>query len=335
MSLKDLFGKKSTKILTSTNFEDLSKDVESTEYIVQELEERKLIKPEIDYTDPKNFAFFGSANKYYTDAIESIAKKYPYDGSSAEKLKWVKNSSDLQNYIFDNEYPRNNGYINLGFVYGATSSVSTDNYSNPANKEYISIKGGPNTAQNLDSFKVSKLFGTSNILDANENRESNLLLDGDNGITVEFWLKKNNLSGSSKQVVFDLWNSSSFGSDYGRFRLEIHPGISGEENEFFIEMSSGSDGISQFPIGQNLNICSGSWHHYSLSAINSGSNIEFKLFLDGILNEKVITGSSISRVYGPMLGYIGSLGTAVSGGNADLGYGKLSGSLDEFRYLVR
>lgn len=47
MSLKDLFGKKSTKILTSTNFEDLSKDVESAEYIVQELEERKLIKPEI------------------------------------------------------------------------------------------------------------------------------------------------------------------------------------------------------------------------------------------------------------------------------------------------
>jgi len=33
-----------------------------------------------------------------------------------------------------------------------------------------------------------------------------------------------------------------------------------------------------------------------------------------------------------MLGWIGSLGTQVSGGNADLGYGKLSGSLDEFRY---
>lgn len=333
MSLKDLFGKKSTKILTSTNFEDLSKDVESAEYIVQELEERKLIKPEIDYTDPKNFAFFGSANKYYTDAIESIAKKYPYDGSSAEKLKWTKNSSDLQNYIFENEYPRNNGYINIGLVYGTTSSVSSDNYSNPTNKEYILIKGGPNTApSSADSFKVSKLFGTSNILDPSENRETNLLLDGNSGLTIEFWLKKSDLSGSSKQVIFDLWNSSSFGNDYGRFRLEIHPGLSGEENKFFVELSSGSSGISSFSIGQNLNISNGNWQHYSLSAINSGSNIEFKLFLNGIINEKIITGSSIHRVYGPMLGYIGSLGTEVSGGNAGLGYGKLSGSLDEFRY---
>jgi hypothetical protein len=332
MSLKDLFGKKSTKILTSANLEDLAKDVESSEYIVQELEERKLIKPDIDYTDPKNFAFFGSANKYYTDAIESIAKKYPYDGSSSEKLKWTKNSSDLQNYIFENEYPRNNGHINLGFIYGTTSSISSDNYSEPTNKEYIFIKGGPNTAPNMDSFKVSKLFGTSNILDSNENRESNLLLDGDTGLTVEFWLKKNDLSGSSKQVIFDLWNSSSFGSDYGRFRVEIHPGLSGEENKFFVELSSGSNGVSSLSIGQNLNINNGNWQHYSLSAVNSGSNIEFKLFLNGILNEKAMTGSSISRVYGPMLGYIGSLATQVSGGNAALGFGKLSGSLDEFRY---
>jgi len=332
MSLKELFGKKSTKILASTNFEDLSKDVESTEYIVQELEERKLIKPEIDYTDPKNFAFFGSANKYYTDAIEGIAKKYPYDGSAAEKLKWTKNASDLQNYIFENDYPRNNGYINLGYIYGSTLSISSDNYSEPNDKEYISIKGGPNTAQDVNSLKASKLFGTSNILDSNENRESNLLLDGDKGVTVEFWLKKNDLNGSSKQVIFDLWNSSSFGSDYGRFRIEIHPGISGEENKFYIELSSGSTGISNFSIGQDLSISSATWQHYSLSAINSGSNIEFKLFLNGTLNEKVITGTSISRVYGPMLGWIGSLGTQVDGGNAGLGYGKLSGSLDEFRY---
>jgi len=34
MSIKDLFGKKSTKILASTNLEDLSADVESEEYVV-------------------------------------------------------------------------------------------------------------------------------------------------------------------------------------------------------------------------------------------------------------------------------------------------------------
>jgi hypothetical protein len=331
MSIKDLFGKKSTKILSSTNLEDLSADVESEEYVVQELEERKLIKPDIDYTDPKNFAFYGSANKYYTDAIEGIAKKYPYDGSAAEKIKWKKDSSDLQNYIFDNEYPKNTGYINIGYTYGITSSVSTDQYSNPITKEYISVKGGPN-APIETTTKTSQLFGTSNILDVSENRESNLLIDGNKGLTLEFWLKKDNISGSKKQVIFDLWNSSSFGSDYGRFRAEIRPGISGEENKIFIELSSGSNGVLQTSLGQGLSLNNAEWQHFSISAINSGSNLQIRLYKNGILNDSAITGSSIDRVYGPMLGWIGSLGAQVSGGNAALGYGKLSGSLDEFRY---
>jgi hypothetical protein len=331
MSIKDLFGKKSTKILASTSLEEFSSDVESAEYVIQELEERKLIKPDIDYTDPKNFAFYGSANKYYTDAIEGIAKKYPYDGSAAEKIKWKKESSDLQNYIFDNEYPKNNGYINIGYVYGVTSSVSTDGYSNPTTKEYISIKGGPNTPLESTS-KTSKLFGTSNILDATENRETNLLLDAAKGVTVEFWLKKDNLSGSSRQVIFDLWNSASFSSDYGRFTIELHPGTPVEKDRFYVQLLSGTNGVIKTDLGEGLNINNASWQHYSITAINSGSNLELKLFRNGVLNDIAITGSSIQRVYGPMLGWIGSLGTQVSGGNAALGFGKLSGSLDEFRY---
>lgn len=332
MSLKELFGKKSSKILISTSLGSASLDVESEEFITQELEERKLIKPVIDYSDPKNFAFFGSAYKYYTDAIQDISKRYPYDGSASEKLKWNKECSDLQNYIFENEYPRNNGYINFGYNYGASSSVSTDGYSNPINKEYISVKGGPNTAQDLENPSLSSLFGNSNILDVSENRESNLLLDGDTGVTVEFWLRKNDLSGSTKQVIFDLWNTASIGSNYGRFRIELHPGISGEENKFFIEMSSGSNINLNIPIGNNLSIADSNWTHYSITAINTGSNIQFRLFKNGDVNDSIITGSSIQRVYGAMLGWIGALGTEVSGGNAQLGYGKLSGSIDEFRY---
>ena len=290
MSIKDLFGKKSTKILASTNLEELSTDVESEEYIVQEIEERKLIKPDIDYTEPKNFAFYGSATKYYTDAIEGIAKKYPYDGSAAEKIKWKKESSDLQNYIFDNEYPKNNGYINMGYNYGTTSSVSTDDYSNPTTKEYIFIKGGPNAPIETVS-RTSQLFGTSNILDASQNRESNLLLDGNNGATIEFWIKKDNLSGSSRQVVFDLWNSASFGSDYGRLTIELHPGTPVEKDKFYIQILSGTNGVIKTELGDGLDINNASWQHYSITAINSGSSLELKLFRNGILNDSAITGS--------------------------------------------
>lgn len=330
MSLKDLFGKKSSKPLVSTNIENTALDIESPDYLVEELEERKLIKPDVDYSDPKNFAFFGSAKKYYEDAIQNIAKKYPYDGSGAEKLKWKKNTSDLENYIFENEYPRNNGYINLGVNYGTTVAISSDGYSKLSNNEFIFIKGGPNTSEN--NTNLSSLFGTSNIVDAEDNRESNLLLDGNNGVTVEFWYKKNNISGSSKQVIFDLWNSASLGSSHGRFLIEIHPGVVGEEDKFYVNFLSGSDGATSVALGNGLSLYNTDWQHFSITAQNTGSNIEFKLFRNGDPQDRVIAGTNVGRVYGPMLGYIGSLGTTVQGGNASLGYGKLSGSLDEFRY---
>ena len=119
---------------------------------------------------------------------------------------------------------------------------------------------------------------------------------------------------------------------YGRFRIEIHPGISAEKDKLYIELMSGSNGIYSLSIGNNLPIASGSWNHYALTACNSGSVIEFKLYKNGILNDSKISGTSIGKVYGSMLGWIGSLGTVVSGTYAGLGYGKLSGSIDEFRY---
>lgn len=332
MSLKNLFGKTSGKFLLGTTPESASIDIESYDLLVEEIEERKKFVPNIDYSEPSNFAFYGSAEKYYVDAIQNIYKRYPYDGSLYEKLKWKKNASDLENYIFENEYPRNNGFINLGYSYGTQTSVS-DNYSKYSNDEFIYFKGGPNTAENLDTDKLKPLFGTSNIYDSQKNRESNLEINGNNGITTEFWFKKENLSGSSKQVIFDLWNSSSFATQtYGRYRIEIHPGISGQQNKIYLELMSGSSGIYSLAIGNNLPLCSGSWNHYAITALNTGSNIQFNLYKDGMLNDSVITGSSIGKIYGSMLGWVGSLGTIVSGTYAGLGYGKLSGSLDEFRY---
>ena len=69
--------------------------------------------PKIDFENPAEFANYGLAEKYYNDAIESIHKTYPYDGSLYEKQKWHNESSDLVNYFFENKYPRNNGFINF------------------------------------------------------------------------------------------------------------------------------------------------------------------------------------------------------------------------------
>ena len=49
---------------------------------------------------PENFARYGSAKKYYGDAIRNIYKTYPYDGSLYERLDWQNSSSYVAIYMF-------------------------------------------------------------------------------------------------------------------------------------------------------------------------------------------------------------------------------------------
>ena len=91
---------------TKESIESLSKKVSSTEYVSEALKENSRIIHPIDYSDPKNFAKFGSAEKYYTDTISNIYNTFPYDGSKKERQEWRNNSSDLDLYILDNLYPK-------------------------------------------------------------------------------------------------------------------------------------------------------------------------------------------------------------------------------------
>lgn len=329
MSIKELFGKKSGKILPVTNIETVAKDVESPEAITSLIEQKNKFIPEIDFSEPENFAKFGSAWKYIEDSTKSIYKSYPYDGSKKEKTNWFNSASLLTNYVFEELYPKNTGFINFGLSTG--SVVSTIDQTTLTDKlEYIFIKGGPNTFSETE--KSSKLFGKSNFFDESIKRSSNLYFDGSDGVTVEFYLKKDNFSGSQKQCIFDLWNSSSIASsDYGRFRIEIHPGISGSEEKIYVSINSGSYGVNNAEINAGA-IIDGLWHHYAIAAINSGSNLLIQLFKDGVLFEQALTGTTISNIQTPLLATIGSIITETYSGGPSFGYGKLTGSLDEFRY---
>jgi hypothetical protein len=329
VSVKNLFGKKSISVKSISSSEDIKLDIESVDYLTEFSKDKERFVPQIDFEDPSKFSRFGSAEKYYIDNIKSIYKTYPYDGSFKEKLQWKNKSSDLVNYIFDNVYPKNNGFINVGEDYGTLLTSASDYYSS-SKEEYISFNGTLNAVNDGNSLK--KLFEKSNKLDVQKNRAYNLNMDGEQGATVEFFFKREDLSGSSKQVIFDIWNSENIGSqEYGRFKLEVHPGIVGEDDKFYIEVSSGSSGIVDAEIGSSLNFLS-SWHHYAVAFINSGSSLKLQLFVDGDLVDEVVTGSAVSQVYGAINGQIGSLITAASGTLSAKGWGKLSGSLDEFRY---
>ena len=121
MSIKDLFDKgHSLKFVKNKTQEDLAENVESHRYIDAYAEKRSRFRPNINFTTASNFARFGLAEEYYDIAIKRIYQTYPYDGSQAEKIEWENESNYLDLFIFENEYPKTNGYVSMGL----TSSFS-------------------------------------------------------------------------------------------------------------------------------------------------------------------------------------------------------------------
>ena len=225
MSFKKYFDKAATiKSLSNKSAEEIASQVESVGYHQEDIVEEERFIPNVDFSMPENFARYGSAEEYYDQAIKRIYEDYPYDGSLRERLKWQNESTYLDLHVFNNLYPRTNGYINLSVNGSATSGVAADGYGRPDDPEYIFFKGGPNPAAGGPSPFATHFTG-SNYYESALNRENNLKFDlKEKGTTVEFWLKKPGLpvADTSKEVVFDLWNNATIGdADYGRLRIAI------------------------------------------------------------------------------------------------------------------
>ena len=70
MSTKDVFEKKSKKVLKSSSPEKLGEAVESHRYISEYVKDRDRFVPPVNYSNPVNFARYGLAEKYYEDGID-------------------------------------------------------------------------------------------------------------------------------------------------------------------------------------------------------------------------------------------------------------------------
>jgi hypothetical protein len=155
-NIKDLFKKhdSSGKVLSAKNINELtsSGDAESLGQITAHGTEKSQFIPEVDFTNPSTFVRYGSAERYYEDAITATYRMYPYDGSLKEKTNWYNSSSYFDKYLFDNLYPKTNGYLNLGHSFSLTGMTALsdgagpDLYRKMASPQYVYIKGGPNMA---------------------------------------------------------------------------------------------------------------------------------------------------------------------------------------------
>ena len=368
MSIKKLFeaGNKNRNYSDYKTEKEEYASVESERNFKQLSIKQNTFIPDINYSIPSNFVKFGSAHLYYKGALDRISGYYPYDGSDAEKNTFYNELLEVEKYIFNNRYPRTNGYINLSSDGWGSRSSTTFGYGLPATLEYITLKGGPLTSSGTSMVErgpnpYSDKFTYSNIYDENiyqtaglpddygvGTRLSNLRSNFDTGVTVEFWLKTGSLNYTAttqKQVVFDMWNNySAATTNYGRLTIAVHtasaasPSTSAGNAPFMYTLHSGSSAgtrvVRTIGTGSAATASFGSWNHYAMSFANSGSNFVVKLYVNGALNATNIhTSTNVAELNSKnMMGRIGALMTAPSGSTAAAGAGKLSGSIDEFRF---
>ena len=334
MSIKDLFDR-STSYVSNTSQKDAFSDAESSRNVEAISEKHNAFEPQVDFNEPLSFARFGSAELYYQGAVDRIIDFYPYDGSDAEYNQFYNKSLGIEKYIFNNLYPRTNGYVNF-----STSSIS--------------LKGGPHTIASSNTkglFKdpQSSQRETANIYDedlyttaglptdyGDGTRESNLKCDFDKGVTIEFWLKNSDLPANQKQTIFHLINSSG-GDELSIFLdgVAAHAG-----NSPFKATLSASHSLkfAYQPIGSTPTLSSISdWNHYAISFKNNSddANVRGKFYLNGVLDQEIDFGSLVSSVLTQKdtLAYIGSGSSSPDAGNGEKEeYSFFAGSMDEFRF---
>ena len=197
-------------------------------------------------------------------------------------------------------------------------------------------------------------------------RESNLKTDlNTNGVTLEFWMKTGSYGDwpsftttkTGKQVIFDMWNNETSGSAaFGRLTLELTGGgataAQWDGSPFRLTVQSGTTGIYNERVGGDsstpiLSSSIGSWGHWAFNLYNTGSSGTSRLHCDVYHNGFLLKTHQFNSKTAPnelnpknMQARIGALLTAPSG-NAEFaaitpsaysGAGKLSASLDDFRF---
>ena len=338
MSIKSLFNNKTT---TVENAASGSKLVESKDLVLTTIQRDETFYPFIDFASASSFAKFGSAEEYYKNSIERIHGNYPYDGSENEKLIFELSSSYLDKYILEQRYPKTNGYANFSYGGWGTQASIADGYGLPSSTEYIYLRGGIHVADDMTTKPLHQTFDKSVVYDAAKKRISSLEMNIPQGLTTEFWLKKEafDLTKTNKEVILDLWNGEISSSvNYGRFTLALSGTTSGTDT-FIVTMQSGTTGFFEQSIGTATVTTSSlsNWHHYALSFVSASTGVTSRLYIDGDLNESKSLGSAgVNEIGGLVNGYIGALQTNPSSSQgaatAQPFSGKLSASLDDFRY---
>ena len=351
MTKRNLFVNRAKVSVSGSSSEKDFKFAESSKNVKTVQATNTRLVPHVDFSVVDRFAKFGSAELYYKKAFDYIRSEYPYDGSENEKNSFFLSLNEPEKYIFNKIYPRTNGHaIFSAGGWGSRVGSIVSGFGDPAVKEYIDLKGAPHTPiksfstkrQLFELTRAGKFETKQQIADREgvtidvvpSGREGSLKANFTEGITIEFWLKKTgfDLSKTETEVIFDLSNGEiSSSAGHGRVTLSLHGSGSGL---FSLTAQSGSSGFYESRIGTNLTTGSlSTFKFYSIRAYNDSSNFKFDLYVDGKRTEsKTIGSTNLGEIGYLNTARLGALIASPSGSAAPAGSGKLSASLDDFRY---
>jgi len=180
MAIKDLFSKQKSQSqqfrgANKKSLDEFRQDIESSEQIKQIRIEDSLIQPDLNYASASSFVKYGSAKKYYADAIKRIYNQYPYDGSDAEKIAFRNEITQLERHILDVEYPKSTGFAVFSpDGWGTNDGTNSSGFYSSSLPEYITSYG----------WKKNQIW------DTDSSQQQSYRLDFTTGFTVEFWLKR-------------------------------------------------------------------------------------------------------------------------------------------------
>ncbi|HAI36802.1 MAG TPA: hypothetical protein DCM40_00985, partial [Maribacter sp.] len=302
MSIKNLFNNTGTpKIQKSVTSDELVDQVESSDFIDAKKKQFNEVIPPIDFADPSNFAKFGSAELYYEKAFERIHNYYPYDGTLHEKVEFENSSSYLDKYVFDNLYPRTNGYLNF------------------LNSNYIKVFGGPHTASSgMVGKTLDSTFDDSMKYDEAKKRTSAFEFRGEDGITIEFWLKVPSISAGQKAILHITGAAGS-----GEIKL------SQQNGNVNLGLISGSGTAVKFEPSFSNIFTDLNWNHYAFTVLSSSSGITAKAYKNGqLFEDQGATPRNIPHILPTTHGLNAFIGSSSADAAPDL----FTGSMDEFRF---
>jgi len=332
MSAKKYFEKQKENIIKLKGFnkkgQSALSEVESPKFVEEFFEEKDTFLPDVDYSDPANFVYYGSAKVYYDNAFLRVRTQYPYDGSQAEKLEFYNSLTPLEQYVYNEQYPKSTGYVEFGVPSGSWSPTGAPiaNFGPTNTPQYIRFYGGPHDG---------------NIIDDDKNQQNNLEFFYSHGVTVEFWMKKDewvDVNSSSYEAIFNLRNDQ----DSQRFFIYLDQTTPAQVWIYHENLDLPS---VEAHLGLNTGlttIADSEWHHYAIAMSNvSATANRFKLFVDGqCADDAEDTGLGAFAITGSLVATLGGAGGLSGGGvptpaaiyDSRAGNGKLSGSIDDFRF---